>query len=310
LTEFFARLEKYGLPGRDCHELPDSPLRFPDGGHYRIEISGVERLSTLEAMIDEAERRRVPVHRIIATVGGATLLDARELREFAKVARECRLEVIVTPALSRGWDTGRQLVTREGLVSGLRIRGADNLSYVVGDILRCVEAGFRGFLVVDEGLLWLLGRMREQGDIPPRTVFKVSVFTGHANPAGAKVLEMLGADTFNPLADLSPAMLAAIRRAVRMPMDVYVSLVDAMGGVVRLWEAAEIARVAAPCYLKFEPGESEGALYKPWVSEEFHARLVREKVKQAEIMMELVAKVSPSVRPSPPGPEDLALPEP
>jgi len=34
-------------------------------------------------------------------------------------------------------------------------------------------------------------------------------------------------------------------------------------------EAAEIARVASPCYFKFEPGISEGVIYKPWMFEEF-----------------------------------------
>ena len=37
-------------------------------------------------------------------------------------------------------------------------------------------------------------------------------------------------------------------------MDVYLTIVDAMGGFNRFWEAAEIARVSAPCYFKFEPG--------------------------------------------------------
>jgi hypothetical protein len=47
-------IERYGIPGRDAYDLPSSPLRFPDGAHYRMEISGVERPEVLEAVIDEA----------------------------------------------------------------------------------------------------------------------------------------------------------------------------------------------------------------------------------------------------------------
>jgi hypothetical protein len=48
-------MEKHGIPGRDLGDLPDSPLAFPDGSHYRIEIAGVERPSTFEAMLKAIE---------------------------------------------------------------------------------------------------------------------------------------------------------------------------------------------------------------------------------------------------------------
>jgi len=47
-------MEKEGIPGRDAYDLPTSSRRFADGAHYRIEIAGVERASTMEAMIREA----------------------------------------------------------------------------------------------------------------------------------------------------------------------------------------------------------------------------------------------------------------
>ncbi len=68
-------MENMGVLGRDAHDLPTSDKTFPDGSHYRIEIAGVERPSTLEAMIDEAKKRQLPIHRVIASVGGATFLD-------------------------------------------------------------------------------------------------------------------------------------------------------------------------------------------------------------------------------------------
>jgi len=171
MKEIWSKIEKYGLPGRDLYELPTSEKRFPDGCHYRIEISGVERPEVLEALIDEMEKRNVPVHRLISMVMGATLLTDDELERFAELARGAKLEVIVTPGPRTVWDLGGQVRTPEGALSGLRIRGADNLAYVIGDIMRAIEFGFRGFLVMDEGLLWLLSKMRENGDIPRDVVF-------------------------------------------------------------------------------------------------------------------------------------------
>ncbi|MCG2826587.1 MAG: hypothetical protein L6265_08370, partial [Thermoplasmatales archaeon] len=202
MDEIRKSMEKIGIPGRDLYDLPTSDKTFPDGANYRMEISGIEHFSTLEAVVDEAEKRDVPIHRLISTVMGSTLLDKKELTSFAELARDAKMEVIITPGPRSSWDTGRQLVTPEGGLSGLRIRGSDNLSYLIADIKRCIDIGFRGFLVTDEGALWLLSEMRKAGDIPKDVVFKVSIFAGHANAAGGKVLESLGADTFNPLGDL------------------------------------------------------------------------------------------------------------
>src|SRR3989337_4074139 len=90
-------MEKHGVPGRDLYSLPTSEKRFPDKCHYRIEISGIERPSTLEAVIDEMEKRKVPVHRLISTVMGATLLSDKEMEQFAKLAHDAKLEIIITP---------------------------------------------------------------------------------------------------------------------------------------------------------------------------------------------------------------------
>ncbi len=310
MEDIWKEIEKYGIPGRDLYELPTSEKRFPDDCHYRIEISGVERPSTLEALIDEMEKRDVPVHRLISMVMGATFLTEDELEEFSRMARDAKLEVIVTPGPRVFWDVGAQARTPEGMLSGLRFRGSDNLAYVIADIKRAIEFGFRGFLITDEGLLWLLSKMRESGDIPKDVVFKVSIFAGHANPAGAKVLEMLGANTFNPVADLTLPMLASIRKAVDIPIDVHVCIFDSYGGINRMWETPEITRICAPCYYKIEPGTSAGALYKPYANPDHLAFLAREKVKMAETIISLIEKHYPEAKLSKRGPSDLAVPKP
>lgn len=305
-------MEQVGIPGRDAYELPTSDKRFPDGSHYRMEISGVERPEVLEAMIEESEKRDLPIHRAISVVMGATLLDDDELKRFARLAAQARIEVILTPGPRSAWDTGRQLVTPEGAFSGLRFRGSDQLRYVLSDIFRAIELGFRGFLVIDEGLLWLLNELRERGDLPDDVTFKVSIYAGHANPAGGKVLESLGAGTFNPVADLSLPQLAAIREAIDIPMDLHIILTESFGGYLRFYDGPEMVRVCAPCYFKIEPGPAcaagPGALYKPWTSPQLLADMAREKVKYAQTIHQLVRENYPEGMMSKPGTEDLAIP--
>lgn len=311
LPEIRQFMEKMGIPGRDLGDLPSSTKTFPDGAHWRVEISGVEYPSSLEAVIDEARKRGVVVHRIIATVGGATYCDSSELKAMAQIARDEKIEVVMTVGPRKGWDVGsKESSTREGSMLGFRLRGSDNISYWIADMMRSIEAGFRGFLVYDEGVLSIVTKMREEGFIPKETIFKFSVFGGYCSAAGARVIESLGATTMNPLSDVSLPILAAIRKAVSMPLDVYIIAVDSFGGMYRAYEAAEIARVAAPCYFKFEPGTSEDDIYKPWVTEDWHQYLARQKVKMAQVVTEIVARQAPELKLSAKGPADLVLPVP
>jgi len=302
-------MEKQGIPGRDLYDLPNSPKSFPDGAHYRIEIAGVERASTMEAMIDEARKRNLAVHRVIAAVGGSTFCDYQELQAMAQMAYEEKIEVIITVGHRKGWDPGsKELSTGEGAMQGFRLRGSDQVSYWIADMMRSIEAGFRGFLVYDEGILFLVSKMRREGLIPKETIFKFSVFGGYCSAAGAKVIESMGANTMNPSSDASLPILAGIRKAVEIPLDVYVIIVDSFGGMFRAYEAPEIARVSSPCYFKFEPGTSEGDIYKPWVAESWHQEFVRQKVKIASIVRELMERHAPELKMSGKGPSDLVLP--
>lgn len=312
LSDVAKLMEKHSIPGRDAHDLPTSTKRFPDGSWYRMEISGVERPNVLAALIDEMNKRRVPIHRIISVVMGATLLDKSELRDFAQMAADAKLEVILTPGPRASWDVGRQLITPEGAFSGLRYRGSDQLRQVITDIFRCVDLGFRGFLVIDEGLLWLLNEMKKGGDLPEDITFKVSIYAGHANAAGGKLLQSLGAGSFNPVADLSLAQFASIRQVIDIPVDVHIILTDSFGGYMRFYEAPDMARVVAPCYFKIEPGPGcaagPGALYKPWTNAQMMADWAREKVKYAQIIHELVQQNFPEAVLSGQGSDDLAVP--
>jgi hypothetical protein len=292
-------LSAQGLLTADDYALTTSQLAFDDGGKYRIEISGVERLSTLEAMLDEAQKQDVFVHRIVCFGGGSTLLRTGELTDFAQLAAENGIEVVAVPGPRTGWDTGRQALTSEGSSGGRRVRGLDNVRYLLDDYLRMFSCGLRGVLVWDEGVLDILNKARAAGDIPPDAFFKVSVYTGHANPASIRILQDLGADSLNPVGDLSRPMLAAIRSNVTIPLDVWAMTFESFGGMNRLWEAGDIARVAAPVYFKVEPGESEGVMYNPWIDEDYHERLIRHKVRHSAILNELAQITSGDVVASP-----------
>ncbi|MFW6141323.1 MAG: hypothetical protein ACOC53_02035 [Candidatus Saliniplasma sp.] len=313
MKEIKDALEEIGIPSEDPKDLSKSGQTFPDGGHYRMEISGVERPSTLEALIEEREKRDIPVHRLISTVMGSTLLTDDELEDFARMAKESEMEVIITPGPRASWNTGRQIATPEGALSGLRVRGMDNMIDGFKDIKRCIDFGFRGFLVTDEGMLWVADQLKQKGLIPDDVTFKVSIYAGHANPAGGKLLEDLGAGTFNPTADLSIPMFASIRKAIDIPIDIHIYLADSMGGFNRFYEGPDLARVASPCYFKIEPGSglaAGGGIYKPWTDPNFLANFAKEKVKYAEIIHDIIQDKYPDLKLSEHGCEGLAIPQP
>ncbi len=301
-------VEKMDMPRGDLYDLPTSSKTFSDGGNYRVEISGMETPKVLAATIDEARKQGVPFHRSISVVRGASMLTRDQLKEFAKIAQDARVEVIMTPGPRPTWDIGRQIATPEGAISGLRLRGMDSVIHYIQDIERCIELGFRGFLVWDEGVLSLLNSMRRDGALPQDIVFKASIFSGHANPAGVKLLETLGAGSCNPVADLTLPMLAAIRSATSIPLDIHIQLWTSMGGYNRTYETPEIARVASPCYFKMEPGPGL-AMYLPWgTSEEGLAELGREKIRCIRNIIELVNESCPELRLSQQGADDLRVP--
>jgi hypothetical protein len=230
---------------------------------------------------------------------------------MAQMAAEEKIEVVMTVGHRKGWDVGsKEISNPEGAMQAFRLRGSDHISYHIADIMRCVEAGHRGFLVYDEGVLFLLDKMRKEGLLPKETFFKFSVFGGYCSAAGARVIESMGVNSMNPISDVSLPILGSIRKAVDIPLDVYIIIVDAFGGMYRAYETPEIARVASPCYFKIEPGTSEGDIYKPWVTEAFHDNLIRQKVKIAQVVNELMARHAPGLKTSPKGPADLVLPVP
>ncbi len=302
-------LRSLGLPGADPGELPTSAKRFPDGAQYRVEIPSVEGPEALAAVLAEADKRGVPVHRISQGSGGM-LLTATELREIAAVAADRHIEVSLFARPLAGWDTGAAALAAGVGGGAVQARGTEQLVHVLEDIRRTTDAGIMSVLLTDFGVLDVAGRMRAAGELPAGLRFKVSVQMGVSNPAAARLVERLGADTVNVLTDLTLAQLAAIRAAIDAPLDIYVESPDDLGGFVRHYEIADIVRVAAPVYLKFGLRNAPNIYPSGTHLTPTAVTLCRERVRRAEIGLELLARHAPEATTSALPAADLAVPTP
>ncbi len=280
------------LPARDLSELPGSEKRFPDGAQYRVEIPSVEGPRVLEAVIEEAQRRGVRLHRVSQGSGIMLLTDA-ELLEMCAMARESGLELSLFVGPRASWETGATAISGAGKVLGAQHRGQDQLAYALEDVLRGVDLGLRGVLVADAGLLWVLRDLKARGDLPEDLVVKVSVQLAAANAAAVKAMEDLGADTYNVPTDLSLAQLAAIRAATSLPLDVYVEVPDDFGGFVRHYEIPDLVRVASPVVVKFGLRNAPNIYPSGTHLEATAVALGKERVRRAEIGLSMLERYYP-----------------
>ncbi len=302
-----AFLERLGLPRGDLHDLPTSEKRFPDGAQYRVEIPSTEGPRVLAAVIEEARRYGIVVHRI-SQGSGVMLLTDDEVREMAYLAASERMEVSLFARPSAGWDIGGMARAGAGALVAAKLRGQEQVVHCLEDVRRAAELGIRSVLLADEGALWIAGEMRRAGELPPDMQFKVSVLMGAANPASVTLLVRLGADTYNVATDLTLAQLAAIRAAVDIPLDVYVEVPDDVGGFVRHYEIAELVRVCAPVYLKFGLRNAPNIYPSGGHLEELAIKLGRERVRRAAIGLSLLHRYYPDAIGSKPGAAGLAIP--
>jgi Peptidase family U32 len=288
-------LSGLGLPARDLSELPDSEKRFPDGAQYRVEIPSVEGPRVLEAVLDEAQRRGVQLHRVSQGSGIMLLTDA-EILEMCAMALEAGLELSLFVGPRASWETGATVVSGAGKVLGAQHRGQDQLAYALEDVLRGVSLGLRGVLVADAGLLWVLRDLKGRGELPSDLVVKVSVQLSAANAAAVRAMEELGADTYNVPTDLGLAQLAAIRAACDVPLDVYVEVPDDFGGFVRHYEVPDLVRVAAPVFVKAGLRNAPNIYPSGTHLEATAVALGRERVRRARIALSMLERYYPGAK--------------
>ena len=284
-----------------------SSRRFPDGGAWRVEIPSVEGVEPLRAVLDEAGSLDVPVHRV-SQGSGVMMLSDGEIRDMVSMAGERAVEVSLFLGPRGTWDIGAAVRSPSG-GAGPRARGADQVRACLDDCRRAAQLGVRNVLVADEGVLWEAHRLRERGELPSDMRFKVSVLIGPVNPSAFCVMAALGGDSINVPGDLTVGQLADIRRASNAAIDMYVESPDDIGGFVRMYDAPELIRVAAPIYLKFGLRNAPGIYPVGAHLREAAVATGRERVRRARLTLDLIERMGgPPLEMSPPGDPTLPVP--
>jgi hypothetical protein len=173
-----------------------------------------------------------------------------------------------------------------------------------------VDQGIRGFLIADTGLLQIVAEMQAAGQLPASVVWKVSAVLAPSNPVSLRQLEQLGGSTVNVPSDVTLGQLSEMRAGTSVPIDLYVESPDALGGVVRGHEAADLISVAAPLYVKLGLRNS-----RPLYPSGLHivndaAAIGREKVHRAQVTLEWIRRSGLELVQSGPGAKGLGVPEP
>ncbi|MBD5156805.1 MAG: peptidase [Butyrivibrio sp.] len=276
-----AFLKSIGQPEGDAYNLPTSEKRFTDGGQYRFEVPGIQNPKVMKALLEAIDSYGISLHRVTQTQGIMRLTD-NEISQMVEYAHQWETDLILAIGPRATTDTSASVHTEEGVRMGYRLRGQEQIIRAIEDVKRAVRLGCRSFLVYDEGCLWALNEMRKAGEIPVDCHFKVSAHAGHGNPCSAKVLEMIGANSINPVRDIQIQMLAAMRKAIDIPIDIHTENPKSTGGFIRHYEVPEMIRVASPIYLK--TGGSVAATHS-WDSTEEDAR---KRAKQVSLVKRMI----------------------
>ena len=244
--DFLARI---GLPSGDAYDLPTSTKRFSDGAQYRFEVPGIQGPTAMKSLLETMDELGEPIHRVTQTKG-IMLLSDEDMIAMVGMAEKWQVELVLSVGPRATYDTSASVQTPEGQRMGYRLRGQEQIVRAIEDIKRSIRHGCRSFLLYDEGNLWVLNEMRKAGEMPDDCRFKVSAHTGHGNPCSARLLESIGANSINPVRDIQLQMLASMRQAINVPIDVHTENPASTGGFIRHYEVPEMIRVAAPIYLK------------------------------------------------------------
>jgi hypothetical protein len=288
----------------DATRVAGAPDRFPDGRAWRIEIPSVEGPLALEAVVNEAGKRSVPVDRV-SQGSGIGLLDDSEIRSMAELGERHGIEVCLWAGTRAAWQTG---VTRGPGAAG--VRGARGLTRAVEDVRRAGDLGIRSVLVSDIGLLAELADARARGDLRDDLTLKVSIMAAPVNPRSFALLAQLGGDTINVPSDLGPGELACLRRASPAVIDFYVEAPDNIGGHMRYDDIGEIVDHAAPIYLKFGLRNAPDIYPSGMHLEAAVVATARERVRRAQLGVERLRRSSGSDRAGARGMADAQRPQP
>ena len=283
-----------GMPGGDAYDLPTSAKRFPDGAQYRFEVPGIQGPGPMRALLDQLAEYGIAIHRVTQTQGIMTLHDS-EIEQMASLASERGTQLVLAIGPRATTDTSASAKTEEGKRIGYRLRGQEQIVRAIEEVKRASRLGVRGFLVYDEGCLWVLNEARKSGEILSDCHFKMSAHAGISNPCSARLMESIGLDSINPVRDIQLQMLSAMRQAVDVPIDIHTENPASSGGFIRHYEVPEMIRVAAPIYLK--TGGSVAGTHS-W---DTTAEQARQRAKQVALVQRVIDSYYPEATASPAG---------
>ncbi len=240
-----AFLRTLGLPGCDLHSS-DIGGDISRRSAVRRGDPTVNTFAAAKALLRETQRLGVTVNRIDETLGGVPPHARGAPRICRALPRQRRCAHRVDRRGPRMRHTSATRLSRQGAVIGYRLRGEAARPRSRGREAR-VRSRHPGLLVYDEGLLWVLSEARKTGELPADTVLKASAHCGHGNGASFRLLEQCGADSINPVRDLSLDMLCALRASVSVPLDVHTDCPEGSGGFIRTYEAPRSCAAARRC---------------------------------------------------------------
>ena len=281
-------LEGLSLPSRDTYTLPSSRLSFPDGGAFGLELSSINNLKTLRTVLSLTDAAGVRINRVDECRGIFRLPDS-EISEMVALCRERSIAPVFSIGPRAIYDTGGFVRAKNGVRMGYRLRGMDNVMYALDDVIRGLELGVRDFLVYDEGLLSVIGKLRKKGELPQDIRLKLSVHCGCANPASAALFSEVGADSINLVPDLDLPMLTAVRQAVSCTLDIFSDTAADAGGMIRTPQIPKIIRLCAPVYLKCGAVSQGSQNHLPSQNE------IEERVKQMVCVLETINRFEPEL---------------
>lgn len=279
-------LQNNGLPAGDIFELTKSQKTFPDGAQYRFEVPGIQGPASMESLLEEGDRLGLIISRVTQTKG-IMLLSDNDIMKMVELANQGEVNLVLSIGPRATYDTSASALSSEGQRMGLRLRGQEQIVRAIEDVKRANALGCNSFLLYDEGLLWILNEMRKQNEISQNIQFKVSAHMGLGNPCSAKLLESLGANTINPVRDLQIPMLAAIRQAINIPMDLHTENPASSGGFIRHYEVPEMIKFCGPVYLKTGGSVAKTHGWNTTVTE------AKQRAKQVGLVKRVIDKYYP-----------------
>lgn len=294
MEETRAFLRTLGLPGGDAYDLPTSDKRFADGGQYRFEVPGIQGPAVMEALLEEIDKYGLYLHRVTQTKGIMMLTD-EEISKMVELARTAQTDLVLAIGPRATTDTSASVNTPEGCRMGYRLRGQEQIVRSIEEVKRASGLGCRGFLIYDEGCLWVLNEARKSGLIPSDCHFKMSAHAGCCNPSSARLLELNGVDSINPVRDIQLQMLASMRQAVSVPIDIHTENPQSTGGFIRHYEAPEMVRVASPIYLKTGGSVAQTHSWDSTVQD------AKKRAKQVSLVARMIREYYPEAVQSPKG---------